>query len=83
MLKPEDINRPTLAQWRIIAKHLERRPGPCRKMARAARYSAAVYATDLNGGGCRFPACACPDVDCSQRPDTPGPVVWPSGVSGI
>ena len=77
MLKPGDVNRATLAQWKVIANHYAKQGGPHKEIVDAARYAASVYATDLNGDGCRFPSCDCVLADCAAQPGTPLPVVWP------
>ena len=36
------------------------------RLSRGVRYDLAVRATDINGDGCRFPACGCQSADCSK-----------------
>lgn len=50
-----------------VVEHYERNSAVGKQLMRGTRYELAVQATDVNGDGCRFPACGCAAADCEGR----------------
>lgn len=69
MATPEE-RRDLLIRIRLVVQHYERHSLAGEAIMRGIRYDLAVRAGDLNGDGCRFPACGCVRADCAQRPAT-------------
>lgn len=62
-----DNRRGALLRAKALIDHHERKGQGAlgTELMRGARYELAVDATDVNGDGCMYPACGCPEADCA------------------
>ena len=61
--------RKVMVRVRNVVEHYEQHSTAGKTLMRGVRYDLAVRATDLNGDNCRFPACGCPEADCTNNPE--------------
>ncbi len=67
MPQADDIERGALGQLRQFADAYEATEGLPADGMQGLRQILTKHAQVLNGGGCRFPCCSCPHIDCDSR----------------
>lgn len=59
--------RANMLRTLAVVEHYERNSAVGRQLMQGTRYDLAVRANEVNGDGCRFPACGCSGAMCYPR----------------